>query len=178
VFFKEVMLGDLQKYRTRSSSAGTGGGARDLRVSPVSVFRGVLSQILSEPTDNIGVTYGKVLSRVAGRDVQETIVELWRPTPSRRSELRISRFYDVPGWDVKMQRLERSQSAGEMLFYVLDMDVHGTITAKVMTDAALAASNPTIGDFIGRLVSSHERRRSIIGAIDLLNDTTFPRISR
>lgn len=174
VFFKEVKLGDIEKYNTQSSTAGTGGGARDLRVSPVSVFRGVLSQILSEPTSEVGVSYGKVLSHTAARGVQETIVELWRPTPSRPSELRISRFYDVPGWKISLKQFNQAQRAGRTLFYVLEMDIHGTVTAKVMSDTALGESDQSICTHIRNLVASQDGRRSIIGAVDILKGTTFP----
>ncbi len=174
VFFKEVKQGDVEKYETHSSTAGTGGGARDLRVSPISVFQGVLSQMFSEATTQRGVSCGKVLSRTKALGVQETVVELWRPTPSRPSELRISRFYDVPGWKITLSHFNQNQRAGKKLFYVLEMDVHGTITAKVMTDSALTASDNVIQALIGRIVSSNSGQRSIIGAVDLVSGASFP----
>ena len=173
LFFKEVKAGDIEKYRTRSSVAGTGGGARDLRISPASVFKPLLSGILSEPSATTGVSHGPVLSRTAS-GTHETDVELWRPTRSRPNELRISRFYDVPGWEITQGQFDSASRSGRPLLYVLDLDVHGTITAKTMTYDALAGTNDLLGAFLKKLAAdAGYERRSIIGAVDLIKGTVL-----
>jgi hypothetical protein len=173
VFFKQVMAGDIEKYMTRSSTSGTGGGARDLRVSPASLFRPLLAQMLSERRGDPRFTHGRVLSRV-GRNILTTDVELWRPTAARRNELRISRFYEVPGWELAEDQFREYQNRGEMLFYVLEMDIHGTVTAKVLSCSHLTRRNPTIRAHVGDLQQRVNARTSIIGAVDVIRNVTVP----
>ena len=173
VFFKQVMTGDIKKYNTRSSTSGTGGGARDLRVSPVRFFHPLLSQMLSEHGDDPRITHGNVLSHV-GRKKFTTTVELWPPTRKRPNEVRISRFYDIPGWAVEEEAFKLAQKQGQMLFYVLEMDIHGTVTAKVLSNQQLSQNSPIIGQHIERLASRAGPRRSIIGAVDVDRNVTVP----
>src|SRR5207247_1918238 len=60
LFFKQALRGDLLKYRRRSATAPTGGGARDLRVSPANLYRPPLQQILPHPGPRLDVTQGEV----------------------------------------------------------------------------------------------------------------------
>lgn len=174
VFFKEVMAGDIEKYYTRSSTAGSGGGARDLRISPAPQFQPLLAQMLSEHGDNPGVTHGSVLSRVGSRRFDVTSVELWPPTNARPNEMRVARFYEVPGWAVHEAFFKRAQQQGRKLFYILEMDIHGTVTAKVLDDRQLLRSNPIIGQHIHELASRSGHRRSIIGAVDVVHNVMVP----
>lgn len=173
VFFKQVMPGDIEKYLTRSSTSGTGGGARDLRVSSASLFRPLLSQMISERGDDPRFTHGRVLSRL-GENVSATDVELWRPTETRPNEVRISRFYEVPGWELTEDQFRESQNRGQMLFYVLEMDVHGTVTAKVLSDVQLSGSNSTIRDHVGNLRQRASARASIVGVVDVVRRIAVP----
>jgi hypothetical protein len=66
IFFKEILPGDLKKYQRASAATGTGGGARDLRVSPQNLFEPLLQQMISEPSSAAGVTHGRILSRRRG----------------------------------------------------------------------------------------------------------------
>lgn len=173
IFFKQVLPGDIRKYNMQSSTAGTGGGARDLRVSRASLFRPLLRTMLSERSQTEDVTYGCVRSYSRkGRPI-ETSVELWPPTSARPNELRISRFYEVPGWAVDGNELQKTEDAGQMLFYVLEMDIHGTVTAKVMNDEQLGKADQTIAAHIKEL-SRGSPRKAIVGAIDLLHKVTVP----
>jgi hypothetical protein len=173
VFYKQVLEGDIQKYNTRSSTAGTGGGARDLRVSPVKRFQPLLQTMLSEPGSTPGVTRGRVLSYRRGKEPVETTVELWPPTSARSNELRISCFYEVPGWAVNHDELQRAEQAGQMLFYVLEMDVHGTTVAKVLSDEQLARDSRAIGEHMKKQ-SLSTARKAIVGAVDVLRQVAVP----
>jgi hypothetical protein len=174
VFFKEVMAGDIEKYHLRSSTAGTGGGARDLRIAPADVFQPLLSQVISESTARPRVTHGAVRSLVGRGRITETDVELWPPTNARPNELRITRFYEVPGWEVSEAEIKSAQNNGERLFYVLEMDVHGTVTAKVLTDRQLSLDNDIVARHLKRLKADTSEARSIVGAVDVLNNVRVP----
>jgi len=173
VFFKQVMPGDIEKYLTRSSTSGTGGGARDLRVSQFSVFGPLLSQMLSERSGDARFTQGRVLSQIDG-DTQITEVQLWRPTAARANELRLSRFYEVPGWEVSEETYGNSQRDGIVLFYVLEMDVHGTVTAKVLSDSQLTQRNATIRSHVNNLRTQAREGVAIVGAVDVITNVTVP----
>src|SRR5207302_548034 len=60
VFYKEAKPGDIKKFREVSNVAQSGGGARDLRVSPAALFQPGLQQILSQPGEELFVTQGLV----------------------------------------------------------------------------------------------------------------------
>jgi hypothetical protein len=174
VFFKEVKWGDIEKYKRQSSTAGTGGGARDLRISPADVFRPLLSQVISEPGPATGVTCGSVHSLVADGKMEETHIELWPPTSARPSEIRIARFYEVPGWAVTEAQFQSAQQRGEKLFYVLEMDVHGTVTAKVLGDIELCRGDANLAKHLKHLESEAGEGHSIIGAYDVLHNVSVP----
>lgn len=170
VFFKQVLPGDIEKYKTSSSTAGSGGGARDLRVSQVELFRPLLSQMISEPSGDQRFTQATVHSRSRGNDV-ETLVELWRPTAARPNEMRISRIYSIPGWAVDEAEYEQNNTHGIAMFYVLEMDVHGTLTAKVLTERKLTQEHEGIAELIANLRERDGERFAITGAADVINRT-------
>lgn len=174
VFFRQILPGDLRKYERRSADAQTGGGARDLRIRRANVLWPLLRQMISEPMAEAGVTHGAVLSRLRGGAFDRTDVELWRPTGARRGELRIARFYDVPGWFVDSTRYQQETARGTRLFYVLEMDIFGSVFAKVLTDRQLAAGDPLIAGHLGNLIARHGGRSAVMGAVDLVRHVVVP----
>ena len=74
-----------------------------------------------------------------------TEVALWPPTDVRGNELRIARFYEVPGWEVTNEQFGVAGENRERLFYVLEMDIHGTVTAKVLTGYRVGHEQPLAG---------------------------------
>ena len=169
VFFKEVLQGDVEKYKTRSSTAGTSGGARDLRVSPADTFQPLLSQMISERTGDDRSTRGPVLSQLNGA-LNITDVELWCPTDARPNELRIGRIHSLPGWEVSEDEFSRNQVNGVSMFYVLEMDVHGTVTAKVLTERQLTEQHAAIANLVATLREGRTGRSAIVGAADVIRE--------
>jgi len=171
VFFKQVMPGDLEKYKTRASTSGTGGGARDLRISQADLYRPLLSLMLSERSGDERFTHASVLSKSDGNEV-ETQVELWRPTDARPNELRIPRIYSIPGWEIDDDEYARNIANNMSMFYVLEMDVHGTVTAKVLTQRQLTQEHDGIATLIDALRQRDGERFAITGAANVI-DATF-----
>jgi hypothetical protein len=170
VFFKQVLPGDVKKYERESSQSGTGGGAMDVR-APLR-FEQILRQVFSEPTDRTGVTHAPVLCRGQGSELIPIDVELWRPTDSREKELRLARSYMVPAWGISPNAYQRATSTGEKLFYVLEMDVFGTVFAKLLTGSQLAAADPLIQQHLARIESKQRAGWAIVGAVDLVSRKT------
>ncbi len=168
VFFKQVLPGDLEKYNTRASTSGTGGGARDLRISQANLFRPLLSQMIAEPSTDGRFTQATVLSKLGGNEV-ETPIELWRPTEARPNELRISRIHSIPGWEVDEDEFARNSEVNMAMFYVLEMDVHGTVTAKVLTQRQLTQEHVGIAQLITKLQERDGDRFAITGAANVIN---------
>lgn len=169
VFFKQVLPGDLEKYKTSASTSGTGGGARDLRIAQANLFRPLLSLMLSEPSGDDRFTHATVLSKLNGNEVG-TRVELWRPTDARPNELRIPRIYSIPGWEVNDEEYARNSGNNMEMFYVLEMDVHGTVTAKVLTERQLTQEHTGIAGLIAELRARDGDRFAITGAADVVNE--------
>jgi hypothetical protein len=172
IFFKQVLPGDVKKYERASADAGSGGGARDLR-APLQ-FEPLLRQMVSEPGPSEGVTHGRVLSRVQGLRFVRTDVELWRPTGARSNEVRIARIYEVPGWKIDSIAYRRATAGGEQLFFVLEMDVFGTVYAKLLTRTQLSEADPQIQQHIENLEARQRTGRAIVGAVELVRRVTVP----
>jgi hypothetical protein len=79
----------------------------------------------------------------------------------------------VPGWRIGRQQFDEAGEKGEILFYVLEMDVHGTVTAKVMTSADLINSNELLANYMRRLLRTRDARKSVTGAADVLRGLAF-----
>jgi hypothetical protein len=103
-----------------------------------------------------------------------TDVELWRPTDAREGELRIARIYGVPGWFVDQRRYEQITARGSSMYYVLEMDIFGTVFAKVLTARELAAGDPLIAQHLAALVARRRGQGAITGAVDLVQRIAVP----
>jgi hypothetical protein len=174
LFFKQMMEGDIKKYRAESNVAPTGGGARDLRVSPVELFQPALQQMFNQPGPELSVTQGPVAWRTKARGVEYTTIELWPPTNARRRELRISKFYDVGGWDVSESRFARESKAGNRCFYVLEMDRAGVVWARILWEKDLNKEQPEVASFVRQQISETPTHQAVRGVVDLLTGMTIP----
>jgi hypothetical protein len=174
LFFKQVMEGDIKKFRAESNLAPTGGGARDLRVSPVELFQPALQQMFSQPGPELSVTQGPVAWRTKTGGVEYTTIELWPPTNARGRELRISKFYDVGGWDVSEARFAREIKAGNRCFYVLEMDRAGVVWARILWEKDLNKEQAEVVSFVRQQISDTPTRQAVRGVIDLLTGETIP----
>jgi hypothetical protein len=100
VFYQELKEGDLLKLNAESNTAPTGGGARDLRVSPEAQFRPFFERMFPSTTSvrskrgSVTVNVGQVRwSTDEGTQVRD--VELWPPTDVRPHELRIAKIHQI-----------------------------------------------------------------------------------
>jgi phosphatidylserine/phosphatidylglycerophosphate/cardiolipin synthase-like enzyme len=174
VFFKQALRGDLLKYRRRSAAAQTGGGARDLRVSPADVYRPSLQQILPHPGPRLDVTQGQVQWTPAAGGIDHSTVELWPPTRQRSLELRFARWWTVPAWNITDALFRSESAAGHRLFYVLELDAQGIAWARVLREADLNSENQAVANHIRHRIHQTPARNAVTGLVDLSTGRTLP----
>jgi hypothetical protein len=173
LFFKQALQGDLSKYRHQSSTSGTGGGARDLRISPAEVYRAPLQQILPNAGPRLDVTQGVVCWQTP-TGVAQSVVELWSPTRQRPLELRLAQWAGVGAWNITDSTFNGETSAGRRLFYILELDVAGLVWARVLKEADLGGENPMVANHIRNRIQGTQGRRAVTGLVDLSTGQTLP----
>lgn len=172
LYFQEVLPGDIEKYRTTSASSGTGGGARDLRISPQDLYLPILEQMFPNPAED-GATSGTILWEQNGVD-RHTVVNLHLPTESRPNELRIGRFYDIGGWDIDPDQYAAEREAGWIWFYVLEMGSNGLVSARLLQMQHLDLEDPLVVEHINRQHAAARADHAARGAVDLQNRACVP----
>lgn len=173
LYFQEILPGDVRKYRTESADAQTGGGARDLRISPAATYEPVLRQMFSNQTDKLDVTDGTVeWTTLAGND-ESTTVQLRPPNVSRPNELRIGRFYDIGGWSIDEGQYAAEREAGHRWFFVLEKGATGIVTARLLQEQHLDLEDPLVSQHVALQVANSPEDHAARGAVDLQDRTTI-----
>lgn len=133
-FYQEVVLGDLKKFNRQSNSAKSGGGARDLRISPVGTYWDPLANYFPTQAGN-RTRKGKILSKVSSDKVEEEEVEFMKPTGARKNECRICRIYTIKNWNITTEEFESKSKQGHKWFFLLVLDDKNQVWAtKFCTD--------------------------------------------
>ena len=151
VFFQETKPDDIDKYFMQSNYADTSGGARDLRIRPSKKFWEALTPFFPNVISSRERS-GKVFStdkHNAGRTVCQT-VSLWGPT-NARDEVRIGKFYTIPGWEIDSAEFNTDHNAGITWFYLLVLDDKNQVWARTMRSSALDKNVP---DFVASVKHS------------------------
>ncbi len=172
LYFQEVLPGDIEKYRTTSASSGTGGGARDLRISPQEIYLPVVQRMFPNPAEE-GATSGTIVWEQNGVDHRK-IMNLHLPTESRSNELRIGRFYDIGGWEIDRDQYLAERDAGLIWFYVLEMGSSGLVSARLLQMQHLDLEDPLVVEHINRQHAEARVDHATRGAVDLQNRTCVP----
>ena len=174
LYFQEILPGDVLKYRTQSADATTGGGARDLRISPAGVYRPILERMFPGQPDENGVVQGSISWSFPSGEGDSKIVELWRPTEARPNELRIGRFYEIGGWDIDEEQYNAERGEGFRWFYVLEMSQDGSVMARLLQQQHLDREDPLVAEHIQRQIQSTPDTHAARGAVDLATRTVVP----
>ena len=109
VIYKRVLPGDQLKFRNKSNSTLTGGGARDLRFRPWDKYKPVIVQMFPKQKTRAtsrtvngkrvpvqAIYHEGVLRYDAGGKPQEMKLEFWEPTTARPNEARLSKVSSIP----------------------------------------------------------------------------------
>jgi len=174
LYFQEIMPGDVRKYQTSSADAQTGGGARDLRVSPAATYERVLRRMFTRATGSDGVFEGRITWRTESGDDQDTAVELWSPTDARPNELRIARFYEVGGWQMNEEQYNDERSNGQLWYFILEMGANGLVTARLLQLQHLDLEDPLVAEHVHTQNDAATSGHAVRGAVDLIDRVTYP----
>lgn len=128
MMIREILLGDVRKQQAQSNVASSGGGARDLRLSPWANWNPFLRRMFVLPTAKRGVSSGRVHWVARGR-VAASDIEWWRPTRARPNEGRLGRIPTIGSWTVDLAGYTAAQARGERWFWRLFLDSAGRLWA-------------------------------------------------
>jgi hypothetical protein len=140
--FKELVDGDLRKFRAESNDAATGGGARDLRFRPYERFDGVFERLFPAE-EQMGRRRGKGMKLIGVRkgmfhwhdavtnQVHSREARFEPPTDARPNEGRISTVHHYP----PLQH-EFPTDEGRLVFLMIQ-DVDGAVWPFVASEQSL-----------------------------------------
>lgn len=168
VFFQELKEGDLLKLQAESNVAPTGGGARDLRVSPEAQFRPFLERLFPTTRTARRTKRGAVVVNVGNvhwsseHGVETREAELWPPTDVRPYELRIAKIHQV------FPSVVPEEGAGRPFVLLVQNDV-GEVWGHYVTERDLRSGdfNERIADVIVNCIDQTPEHRSVRGYVDL-----------
>lgn len=89
VLYKKIVPGDIRKFFAESNDTASGGGARDLRLSPADKFFPILKRLF--PKAGIGNTF---TGELYWENEKNTKVTIHSPTNSRPNEVRIAKIHE------------------------------------------------------------------------------------
>lgn len=166
VFFQEIKPGDVLKLAKESNVSPSGGGARDLRF-PAVPYSDLLTPMFPEEIET-GHYRGDIHWQRGGK-TGFAPVELWPPTSARPSEARIGRFYEVEGWAVDDDAIQRDFELSKRWFVVLAQLDNGQVWAAIKREEDLDSEPGWFADCVRRkLVKTPSGRaaRGFISRVD------------
>ena len=163
ILFQQITAATVRKARNESADATSGGGARDLRLSPHDKVRPFMERLLSRTRtkrrpggEEVTVQCGTVTWDDGS---EEREIEYWPPTGARPGEGRIARISSLP------PLADPPATQGIVVLFVLDE--HGVVWLRYATAEGLGESMPEIGEVIRGCLARKKRKRIPTGYIDL-----------
>lgn len=102
----EILPGDRRKFDAQSNDSDTGGGARDLRIRPDTVFATIIGQLFPKRVTVQRTLKGRKVELPAWSGTFSWIDDdgrrrsaealVWPPTGAREGELRLSKVHEQP----------------------------------------------------------------------------------
>ncbi len=155
-YFQEATGGDIRKFEARSNDSPTGGGARDLRVSPVGSFWNDMIHFFPQRISDRQYE-GPILT-----GSHRQIITLMGPTDVRPNECRICQIPQIDSWRITQQEHTTITNAGHKWIYLLILDDQGQVWASKFSTDNLAGNHPNLINAITPLL---HRRRTIRGIV-------------
>ena len=169
ILFQQMTEATIRKIRSESADAHSGGGARDLRLSPHEEVAPFMEALL--PAVRVGRRAGRGGAEDTEIDIhwgtatwgdgsREAQIEYWPPTDTRPTEGRIARINSLPPLADPPQDLD-----GAVVLFV--QDDNGALWVRYATAAGLRRSLPEIADTIRECLARAAGLRIASGYIDL-----------
>ena len=163
VIYKKIVAGDLRKFTATSNDSKTGGGARDLRYSPVDEFFPKFEMMFPDKRD--GILYGYFYWNSHPR----TEVEIHPPTYKRPNEMRIAKVHEC----IPQEVFPRD---GNDSILILILDESDQVWPYFITEDSLLHDDwhPRIRDNILNGLNARRRANSSpMGYIDLYHGGVY-----
>ena len=170
ILFQQLTEATARKISKSSADVDSGGGARDLRLSPYEAFEPFMKRMFptrETRTRRVGGVLTDITVRLAkgtwGDGSEEIELVYWPPTSSRPFEGRIAQISALPPLrDLPSDGLKR------VILFV--QDEKGMIWIRYATYAGLQSSFPAVGSFILDCIHRTRHGRIASGYIDLSGD--------
>ena len=182
LFFYEIMPGDVLKFQTKSNTAQTGGGARDLRPRPGAGFGRVLRPMFPRETEKAGAFEGTIHWFDGEGSVLTQDIRLWTIYEARKGkgcggEARIGTSYKVKAWTISEENYNKALQNGIKRFYVLLMDRDKATWAYIMNEEDLEHWNPQVRDYVRKRISLTRKGKKpphVVGSLNFVTGEEYP----
>lgn len=145
VFYHQVKKGDITKYFKISNISSTGGGARDLRISPKSLWES-MEDFFPEAINNRqkkGIIFSEIHEEILSAEVQ-----IMAPTNARPNEVRICKINKVKGWEISLEEYNTEIDSGFYWFYLLILDANKRVWAAKFSTRYIDEMHESISSII------------------------------
>ena len=159
ILFQNMTTATARKAVAQSAEADTGGGARDIRLSPYQPLRLFLEELFPRKGER-GGTSVRLATASWGDGHKHVDLELWPPTASRPNEARIAKIHSIPS----LANPTGDATRGVVLFVQDDSDI---VWVRYATRAGLQASQPDVRDLIISCLDGTRGGLIATGYIDL-----------
>ena len=164
ILYQQLTPATVLKAQNESAEATSGGGARDLRLSPHHAFAPFMERLLPSMHNRVrqdgNTAEVHVGAATWGDGSTEMEIEYWPPTKARPNEGRVARISSIPSLVNPPTNLE-----GAVVLFV--QDEHGLVWVRYSTAAGLKASMPQVSEVIRDCLQRSKPKRIASGYIDL-----------
>lgn len=199
ILAREVLDGDVRKFKALSNDSPTGGGARDLRLRPAEAFAKFLARMFPQTRQvsrraNVGVQGQVRIGELHWKESpngeeKRAPIEVWEPTAARKGEMRLAKVHRY-GLGEMVQRLidrqaNEKDAAGKIsrkrehrILLLLIETNSGRIYPACVMGASL--TSPKWPDDVRKFLSTcldQSGRNAASGWLDLSTGTSYPQIA-
>ena len=163
ILYQEVTPATILKVLTESAEADTGGGARDLRLSPYAQFRPFMERMLTRAEVMGADVTVRLGTATWGNGAETREIAFWPPTNARPNEGRIATINSLPPLQDPPEDL-----AGAVFLFV--QDENDLIWVRYATSEELRGSMPEVRDAIRECLRRNAGNRIATGYIEFTPD--------
>lgn len=155
-----MQIGDIRKFYQESNDSPTGGGARDLRISPARDYWPELESFFPRRINDRSRA-GKIISRIMGQDhIAE--INLMGPTEARPNECRICIISKILAWNIPREEFVKNTQEGHRWIYLLVQDDQDSVWASKFNTKLIDEMDVKVAQAIHWGMSKSKNIRGII----------------